>query len=223
MGFGNAIVREDVWFLSQLFVDPRKQSAGAGGSILDGLLARPEAGGARARAVVSSSDPRALGLYLSRGMLPGWSMVQFVRRAARRVEPEPASLEPLTEEDQAELDELDRGARGFARTVDHGFFRAIAEGHVVRRVGKIVAYAYLQPGGRVSPLVANDPASLVGAVDAVDAMAGPDAEWSAASSSPILVRRLLDLGYRPGWTTTFCTDGPLGPFSHVALAGGAFL
>jgi len=25
------------------------------------------------------------------------------------------------------------------------------------------------------------------------------------------------------WSATFCTDGPLGQFSHVALAGGAFL
>jgi hypothetical protein len=223
VGFGNAIVREDVWFLSQLFVRPDTQSAGAGASILDGLLARPEAAAARVRAVLSSSDARALSLYFSRGMLPEWLMVQFVRTVPRRVEPEPARLEPITEDDQPALDALDREVRGFARTVDHAFLRAISAGHVVRREGRVVAYVYVHPNGRVSPLVAADPGSLVGAVDAADAIAGPDAEWSAASSSPVLVRRLLGLGYRPGWLTTFCADGPVGPFDRIALAGGAFL
>ncbi|MEX2458789.1 MAG: GNAT family N-acetyltransferase [Actinomycetota bacterium] len=222
IGFGTAIRREDAWFLSQLFVRPDAQSVGLGARILDELLARPEATGARVRCVVSSSDPRAFGLYLSRGMLPGWLMVQFLRRGAPPVAPE-SEPDVLVDSDQGEIDVLDREVRGWARTVDHGLLRRIGTGHALRREGQLAAFAYVQPNGRVGPLVARDESSLIEMVDLADVRAGAGAIWSVASSSPALVRRLLQLGYRPGWISTFCADGAVGPFDRVALAGGAVL
>jgi ribosomal protein S18 acetylase RimI-like enzyme len=222
VGFGNALRREDVWFLSQLFVRPDVQSGGHGARILDELLSRPEATGARVRCVVSSSDPRAFGLYMSRGMLPGWLMVQFVRRGAVPPRTEP-DADLLVEADQDEIDAIDRDVRGWARTTDHGLLRRISTGYALRRDGGLAAYGYVQSGGRVGPLVARDESSLAEMVDVADAHAGADANWSVATSAPVVVRRLLELGYRPGWISTFCTDGPVGPFDRLALAGGAVL
>jgi GNAT superfamily N-acetyltransferase len=223
IGFGTSIVREDVWFLSQLFVHPDVQSGGAGSRLLDGLLAMEQARRARVRAVLSSDDRRAFGLYLSRGMLPSWSMIQFRRRAPRRAEPVVPELGALSEQDIAAVDDLDRGVRGFARRVDHAFLGSIATAYALRDGGRLVAYAYVHEGGKVGPLVAATPASLVAMVDAVDSVAGPDASWSVPSAASVLVARLLDLGYRPDWQSTFCADGALGPFDRTSLAGGALL
>lgn len=224
VGFGNAIVREDRWFLSQLFVRPDVQGGGAGAAVLDHLLARREARSARVRAVLSSDDPRALGLYLSRGMLPaGWSMVHMVRRVEPRAGPRPGTLSRLLPEDQPGVDALDRQVRGWARTIDHALFRELGSGHAVRDGGELGAYLYVQPGGRVAPLVARDDVTLLEAADAADGLAGPEAQWDVPSSASALVARLLDLGYRPSWLSTFCADGPVGPFDRLALAGGAFL
>jgi GNAT superfamily N-acetyltransferase len=224
VGFANAIVREDVWFLSQLFVRPDVQSRGAGAEMLDDLLARGEARGARVRSVLSSDDPRALGLYLSRGMLPaGWSMVHFTRRVASKVKPTPAPVVPLQVSDQPQVDALDRDIRGFAHPQDHAFLRTVATGHAVRDDAGMAACFYVQPNGRVAPFLARDDRSVIAAVDAADAIAGPDASWSVPSAASAVVARLLDLGYRPGWLSTFCADGTLGEFRRTSLTGGALL
>lgn len=222
--FGAAIVREGVWYLSQLFADPAGQGRGAGSAILDRLLA--DAQGMRARCVISSDDRRAFGLYVSRGMLPGWIQIEMLRRTTPSPAPDglPEGVEPLRAEDQPLVDELERAQRGFARTRDHAWLRAHTAGHAIRgREGDLLAFFYVRSDGRVGPLGAMDDRTLVRAVDAADALAGPEASWWVPSSAPMVLRRLLKLGYRPGSLTTFCTDAPLGPFDRTAIAGGALL
>lgn len=221
-GFGSAVRREDVWFLSQLFVRPTRQAARAGASLLDALLETDEARDARVRAVVSSSDPRALGLYFSRGMLPRWVLVQM-KRAQPRGGGRRRRLEVLTDDDQASIDAIDRSVRGFTRPEDHAFFRSVLPGYALRRRGKLRAFLYVDPAGRVGPLAAADDAALVAAVAAADALAGPEATWAVPSVAPLLLRELLGRGYRPAFVTTFCADGLLGPFDRTATSGGLLL
>ena len=65
VGVAEAIVRERLWVLSLLAIQPGIQSAGAGRAVFDHALAY--APSADAGLIVSSNDPRALRLYASRG------------------------------------------------------------------------------------------------------------------------------------------------------------
>jgi ribosomal protein S18 acetylase RimI-like enzyme len=65
VGAAEAIVRERLWVLSLLAVQPGIQSAGAGGAAMERAIAYGKS--ADAGLIVSSNDPRALRLYASCG------------------------------------------------------------------------------------------------------------------------------------------------------------
>ncbi len=221
VGFASATRREDVWFLSQLFVGPSDQSAGAGARLLDTLLADDAASSARVRAVIASGDPRAFGLYLSRGLLPRWQMLEMAPRADATpgALPEP-SVDQLGAADAAGLDALDRATRGFARPADHALFTAIGRGFALRDRGGLAGYLYVRDGGRCGPIAARDGRWFRRALDAALALAGETAWMPIPSADAVAVRHLLARGLRPRRSATFCADGALGPFRNCVLAGG---
>ncbi|HUY76809.1 MAG TPA: GNAT family N-acetyltransferase [Ktedonobacterales bacterium] len=67
-GFAGAITRGNVLFLTDLFIDPTYQSGGLGHTLLHAVAPASDL----IRCTVSSSDPRALALYIRSGMRPQW-------------------------------------------------------------------------------------------------------------------------------------------------------
>ncbi|MCA1726502.1 MAG: GNAT family N-acetyltransferase [Actinobacteria bacterium] len=220
VGFGSAIVREDVWYLSQLFVSPAEQASGVGAAILDELL--DGAASARARTVISSDDPKAFGLYTSRGMLPRWIHIEYRRHHPKLERPEVPEPDALTPADQPAVDALERAQRGFARTVDHEFLSGIKRGYALREGDRLRAFFYADDSG-VGPLAGADDAWVSRAVDAADAIGGPDVVWWVPSTAPGILTRLLSLGYRSRSLTTFCSGTPVGPFDRIATSGGLLM
>ena len=53
LGYAQAFVRGDVWYLSQLFVQPEAHAHGLGRGVLDRALAYGDERGARVRAVIA--------------------------------------------------------------------------------------------------------------------------------------------------------------------------
>ena len=72
VGFAALLTRGRVCFLADLFVDPAHQSRGLGGHLLRQVLPRQ----GRPWCTLSSSDPRALSLYLRAGLRPSWCCEQ---------------------------------------------------------------------------------------------------------------------------------------------------
>jgi GNAT superfamily N-acetyltransferase len=68
VGFAAFIKRGPISFVSELFVRTDQQSFGLGKALLSYVMPRD----ARTRCTLSSSDPRALALYIRAGMLPLW-------------------------------------------------------------------------------------------------------------------------------------------------------
>jgi GNAT superfamily N-acetyltransferase len=144
VGVAEAIVRERVWCLSMLAVEPGVQSGGAGRALLERAVAYGRA--AEGGLIVSSNDPRALGLYANSGfaMHPTFEAGGVVDR--RRL---PRQNGAVRHDDGVDLDALaplTRAVRGapytrelrFAfghgarllRTGDRGFAVLTAEGHL---------------------------------------------------------------------------------------------
>ncbi len=69
LGYAGAITRDTIAYLTDLFVHPDRQSTRLGQTLLQHVL--PETAG-QVRCTMSSTDPRALALYIRAGMRPQW-------------------------------------------------------------------------------------------------------------------------------------------------------
>jgi GNAT superfamily N-acetyltransferase len=217
VGFSAAIVRDGVWFLSQLWVLPDRQGEGIGRELLDEALVWGR--GATAFTVVASPHPGAMTLYLRASMHPLWVECELTGEAG----PEGSSAETtiLTKDDTSWVDALDREVRGAARPEDHSLFRAQATGLALRRDGEPRGYVYVWGDGKVGPGAVQDPVDtgdlLVAARRAASGpitVAVPSTNWTA-------LRELVAAGLRPIGTNTFMSSRPLGDGSRYLSSGGA--
>jgi GNAT superfamily N-acetyltransferase len=226
VGFSAAIVRDGVWFLSQLWVLPDRQGSGIGSALLDRALLWGE--GASAFTVVSSPHPGAQTLYMRRSMYPFWMQVDLFGEAGDAGEL-PDGFEALSDEDQRWLDEIDREVRGVARPMDHAFWRRSATGIRLQRDGQAGGYVYVwppggwaaQPRSKIGPGGVLDPrdmprliaAALQLSVGAVSA-AVPSTNWSA-------LNELVRAGFRLSVTNTFMASRALPDGSRYLSSGGS--
>lgn len=229
IGFSAAVVRDGVWFLSQLWVTPGRQSSGIGSALIDETLTWGR--GASAFSVVSSPHPAAQTLYLRRSMFPLWMQVDLAGDAGELgdVGDLPDGFTPLSDEDQTWLDEMDLDVRGMARPVDHEFWRRAATGIALRRSGAAAGYAYVWPAGgwsatpksKIGPGAVKDPRDMPGLLaTALQLCAGevtlavPSTNWSA-------LNELAGLGFRMSIMNTFMASRALPDGRRYLSSGGS--
>lgn len=216
IGFSAAVVREGVWFLSQLWVLPERQGEGVGSTLLDEALAWGR--GASSFSVVASPDPAAQGLYLRRSMYPVWAQHELLGPGGGQL---PPGVGPLTERDGPWLAELDRAARGVARPEDHRFFLRAATGLALRRDGGPAGYVYVWPGGRVGPGAAADARDVPLLVRAGLASGPGRASLIVPSANWAALAELARLGFRLTGTTTFMANRRFPDGGRYLSSGGA--
>jgi GNAT superfamily N-acetyltransferase len=151
IGVAEAIVRERLWCLSMLAVEPGVQSAGAGRALME--RAARYGGAEDPGLIVSSNDPRALRLYAGGGFAlhPTFEASGVVDR--RRV---PALGYSVREADGEDLDALaavTRAVRGAPYTDELCFL--VTQGARLLRIADR-GFAALNPEGMVWALVARD-------------------------------------------------------------------
>jgi GNAT superfamily N-acetyltransferase len=219
IGFSAAIVRDGVWFLSQLWVLPGRQGAGVGGALLDQAL--DWGSGARTFTVVASPHPAALALYLRASMYPLWLQYDVEGTVAPPIPEPPPGTDPLGDHDQPWLDELDREVHGAARSEDHALFRTEAAGLALWRDGRPRGYVYAWPGGKVGPGAVRDPGDLPDLLRAARHAAGGPISVAVPSSNWTALRELVGLGLAPATTNTFLASRPIGDASRYLSSGGA--
>jgi ribosomal protein S18 acetylase RimI-like enzyme len=185
-------VRDQLRYLSMLYVVPRAQGRGLGRALLASVLSTGQtmkAGEAgetgRTPAVchatsTDSAQPISNGLYASFGMVPRIPLLHLVglphRPDALPGLPDTIGVSAFDEIEgsgsglrsaalAAEIAALDRDALGVEHAVDHAF--VVAEGRrgflYHDRTGVAVGYGYTSESGRVGPIAVADPA-LLGAV-----------------------------------------------------------
>jgi len=129
--------REDLWFLSMLFVLPEVQALGLGRGLLAKVM--PSPGAAALATCTDSVQPISNGLYASLGIVPRVPLLRLVGRAERPSElpPLPADIDITSFEEvraddgglgasalDREIAALDRDGLGFERPLDHRFLAA---------------------------------------------------------------------------------------------------
>jgi GNAT superfamily N-acetyltransferase len=190
IGFGSATVRDDLWFLGMLFVDPGLHAGGIGSALLDRTLGGSEpgvrggpAGITRWGTCTDSAQPVSNGLYARRGLVPRvpvWRLSGEIRRpgALPALSPglEAVPFEAIAAEGPDghrrladAVNEVDRAVIGLEHGRDHAFLRREGrEGLLVReRGGRPVGYGYGSGVGRLGPVAALDPDELPAVIGAV--------------------------------------------------------
>ncbi|HXX77003.1 MAG TPA: GNAT family N-acetyltransferase [Ktedonobacteraceae bacterium] len=236
IAFAGAITRGNISFLTDLFVLPSLQSSKLGKALLRSVL--PQDG--LAHCTLSSSDPRALALYIRSGMRPSWP--QYALQLS-----EPAlsvwQLEPDMEIIEADASDLallswDTRISGRPRPQDLEFWIRDEQGVPLwfRRKGKIVGYGYVRFGAgdyihphkcKIGPMGADTPEDATACVLAV-------IHWAAQRSAEIHIdvpgphpclAILLERGFHIKSFDTFVSSAshPFFDAQHYIASGGDLL
>lgn len=146
LAYAGTITREHVTYLTDLFVRPDLQSAGLGQTLLRQVL--PEVSG-QIHCTMSSTDQRALALYIRAGMRPLWPNFNLRlddAMSARRMRADVEIVEAIPGEPP--LLEWDTRACGRQRPQEHVFWVQEQGGVPLwfRRGREILGYGYVRLG-----------------------------------------------------------------------------
>jgi GNAT superfamily N-acetyltransferase len=165
LAFTGAITRRNISFLTDLFVLPSHQSGQLGKTLLNSVLPQD----ALIHCTMSSSDPRALALYIRAGMQPQWPHFALQLDKPAHTWSQAADTE-IIEADSSDpaLVSWDAQVSGRLRPAEHQFW--VREERAVplwfRRHGQIVGYGYIRFGAEalsdpqsctLGPIGANTP------------------------------------------------------------------
>jgi GNAT superfamily N-acetyltransferase len=217
-GAALGLVREELWGLSLLIVDPSAQGAGAGRELLARAWAHGD--GARGRVILSSTDPRAIRAYARLGLdmhpcVMACGTPTGVTAQAEVRDGGPADI-PLTEA-------IDRSVRGAAHGGD--IETMLAAG--VRLLVLPERGYVLVGGGRVRMCAAFDEAAAgivlcAGLAAIAEAGERASVEWLSAGQQ-WAVRVCLEAGLEfDAAAGCVFTGGDVGPFAPY-LPSGAYL
>ncbi|HTU87162.1 MAG TPA: GNAT family N-acetyltransferase [Solirubrobacteraceae bacterium] len=213
VGVAQAIMRERLWILSMLAVDPGVQSAGVGRALIEAALGY--GAGGDAGLIVSSSDPRALRLYGLAGfsLRPAFEATgRLDRRRLPRADP---AVHEAGADDLEALASISRDVRGAPHTPDLRY--ALGRGARVLRHGDR-GFAVVAPGQLVWLLAARDSAVaqalLWSALELVgDVGEGqPTVRWITGGQD-WAIDILLKSGYALSSRGALCVRGGPGPLA----------
>jgi hypothetical protein len=145
LAFAGAITRENITFLTDLFVLPSQQSGQLGKTLLRSVMPLDD----RVHCTMSSSDSRALALYIRDGMRPQWPHFAL-RLEKQRYKMSTAPGVEVIESDPADpaLVQWDAKISGRLRPVDIQFWLREERALPIwfRHQGQIVGYGFVRLG-----------------------------------------------------------------------------
>ncbi len=157
LGFAAAHVRTRQWILSEMSVLPQHRGRGAGEALLSRAVAYGAQSGVKSYLAIVPDEGAIQGLLLRHGFVPLTPVYRIgvpapaagglATALARLLPGQDVTEDLVARRGQADLDRIDRIARGVIRDVDHVYWLKQRRLHAafIRQGTRIAAYAY---GGR---------------------------------------------------------------------------
>ena len=221
VGFGSAVDRGPMWFLSMLFVEPAEQARGVGRALLGGLLPAPLDGRILATCT-DAAQPISNGLYASIGITPRMPLFNVVGRPLPGFDwpelPDGVRAQHVDDavawRDGTELASFDRALLGFEHPADHRFVQEEPRHAFAYRApdGALLGYGYAGEIGRLGPIAVADAGLLtpvVGHLLGAVQPRGASALWlpgAAGAALAMAVRsgmRIEGFPILAGWSRPF--------------------
>lgn len=224
IGYARATLHDGLRELLDYFVLPEHQGGGVGRE----LLARTfPAEGARHRAIIATTDIRALARYLKAGVYPRFPIYYLSRPPQLVSLASDLVFTPITEtpETLATLHTIDRQILGFERDADHRFLLHDRLAYLYTRGEQVVGYGYIGNGtGPIALLDAADfPAVLAHAEAAAVARGDDEFGMNVPMINRAAVDYLLAQGFRmEDFTVLFMSDAAFGRFDQYIISSPAF-
>jgi GNAT superfamily N-acetyltransferase len=234
VGFGAAVVRESLWYLSMLFVLPGLQGAGVGRALLERIGPRDGDGVTSRGTATDSAQPISNGLYASLGIVPRIPLMNIVGTPSstdafgtlpsgvRAVPFEELAASPSGDGHRRladAVDDLDRELLGVAHPIDHRWLRT--EGRrgwlYIGPDGHVVGYGYASELGRVGPVAVRDEALLAPVLgDLIGAIQprGAHALWLPGTAHRAIVPALASGLRMEAFPLLLCWDTPFADWSR---------
>lgn len=223
VGYARSIVRAGLRQLTEYFVLPEEQSAGAGRELIGRAFT---AESRRRRAVVASTDLRAQSRYLKAGLFPHFPIFYFSRPAQNEPHAGDLSFEAvnLSRVVLESLAGIDRTVLDLRRDEDHEWLLANRAGYLYRRGGRVVGYGYLGPSaGPFAVLDPRDWAAVLAHAEAGAARSGGSFGVEVPTANREAVRFLLGRGFRlDSFFSLFMVDRPFGRFENYIFTSPPF-
>ncbi|MGB7922224.1 MAG: GNAT family N-acetyltransferase [Pyrinomonadaceae bacterium] len=218
----NAVVRDDLWFLSGFWSLPHLQRQGIGGALLDRVISEGRDAGASTFFTWSSIDLTAMAVYMKKGMLPGYQILTFAGTPLNLPpdERDGYQVEPLSMAEAMRFDELVRASR---REIDHKFWLSEAghEGRQVIREGRPVGYFYFNHGtiGPAAWLDSADAEALMRAACREAAAQAAPVRMMIPGANHAAIRFALRAGLRLAAYSHLLTTSPFGRMEQYLSSG----
>ncbi len=234
VGYSMALLRGDIWYLSQLFVQPDQHGHGIGRELLRRAQAYGRERGARVFAVVATTSPVAHGLYMRAGMFAIGVGYRMIGQLAP-LEGLPPSSDEITTADAhiGAIAALDREVFGAERRKDHAIYLDSTKGaaqtsFALLRNGELRGYCYaFADGGFIAPMATYEPAEqlpLLGAAAAWLSQHGVSTgNIFVLSQNHTVMNALLDAGWRSQRWSFLLTSAPFAKFDRYHPAGASLL
>jgi GNAT superfamily N-acetyltransferase len=217
VGFGMGTRREELDFLSFLFVRPDAQGHGVGRQLLRLCLpASPYRG-----TCIEAIQPVSGGLYARYGLVPRVPIYTLIGQPkvelpdlGPEVEVRAMAEMPVSEVETLfeAVATLDAEVAGFRRPADHRAWQLWGrQGFLLRAAGEPVGYGYAQPSGRLGPVVVRDSALLLPFVGRLMREVTATDAWQLLAPGPAdeTFVALLNAGMRfDGPPAIFCATRP---------------
>ncbi|MCK4858209.1 MAG: GNAT family N-acetyltransferase [candidate division Zixibacteria bacterium] len=170
IGFCLSLVREQEWYLAQLFVKPSYQTKGVGARLLEKAMHYGKCNNCNRWGLCTfSSNEQALALYSRSGMPPQRPILEL-----RRTLNDKTTIRDLTPEINLRcrevtqerfinrLNQLDHKARKTRRPEEHFFWLGDSNSHTYTFYNerKLVGYSVANNSGHIGPVVASRPRYL---------------------------------------------------------------
>ena len=220
IGFGIAIERGDLAFLSFLFVRTTAQASGVGRTLYERCMPPTGFRGT----CIWSIQPVSAGLYASYGLVPRTPIYSFAGRPKRELPTLPRGLDIRTI-DERTMDAFDREVLGITRPADLANWVAWGRRPLALVAGgEIQGYGCVDPVGRIGPVVVRQREHLLPFLGTLLAQLDPPDAWliQVPSAAAETFTALLQAGMRfDGAPVIYCATEDRIDHSRYLPAGFA--